>query len=367
MKPQTLAPIPVPFRQRWLDLRMRLLPVAVFGAAVCAVVVLWRGNVAVPAMIGQAEPVLASVSSQKPGLLVELDVARFQKVKAGDKIGQVMTAEPKLLESSLAVIRAEIEALRVGLSPLATQQHNAMDYSQLRMDWMKQRVQLAGAQVNLQLAESEWHRTEELFKGKFVSAQELDQAKAAYERLRREVAELTGLVAECEVNIKNLQVTNALDIAKISQDPLQAAIAVQESKLRLAEAELAPVTLRAPIDGVVAAVFHQSGEAVIAGQPIVAIATLNSVRIVGYLRPPIVDDLKPGMRVEVRTRGLRREAGPAQIVEVGSQLESVPPALMGAARLAGVDLALPVDISLPLNLHIRPGELVDITIVSRTD
>jgi multidrug resistance efflux pump len=44
-----------------------------------------------------------------------------------------------------------------------------------------------------------------------------------------------------------------------------AAIAVQEAKLRLTEAELGPLLLRAPLDGVVAAIYHRSGEAVIAG------------------------------------------------------------------------------------------------------
>jgi hypothetical protein len=35
--------------------------------------------------------------------------------------------------------------------------------------------------------------------------------------------------------------------------------------------------------------------------------------------------------------------------------------MLGAARLSGAELGLPVDISVPANLSIRPGELVDIT------
>jgi hypothetical protein len=71
------------------------------------------------------------------------------------------------------------------------------------------------------------------------------------------------------------------------------------------------------------------------------------------------------MRVEVRTRGLHREIGRAKIVEVGTQLEALPPALASPIKLANMELGLPVDIALPPNLRIHAGELVDIIILSQ--
>src|SRR5207244_3746432 len=123
----------------------------------------------------------------KPGVIAALDVTRFQSVKAGDPVGQVLVTDPKILASSLAVIEAEIESLRVGLQPIAAQQRTAMDYSQLRLDWMRQRAQLAIAKVNLQLAETDLHRTEELYKDKIVAQRTYDQAKATQERFKNEV------------------------------------------------------------------------------------------------------------------------------------------------------------------------------------
>ena len=105
----------------------------------------------------------------------------------------------------------------------------------------------------------------------------------------------------------------------------------------------------------------------IAGQPIVALATLNPVRIVGYLRTPLLDEPKPGTRVEVRTRGRHREVGSAQVVAVGTQMEPIPAVLSGPLKLANLDLGLPLDISLPVNLRIRPGELVDLRLDLRAD
>jgi multidrug resistance efflux pump len=249
------------------------------------------------------------------------------------------------------------------MRPVAVQQHNAMDYDQLQLDWMRERTQLATARVNLELAGTDFHRTEELFKDKIVSERVYDQAKASRDRLVSEVDNLQKLVDEGEKNLQMLQLTNSKEISSISVDPLHAAIAVQESKLHLTEAELSPINVLAPIDGIVSTIFHRAGESITAGQPIVAVATLNPVRIVGYLRPPISDEPKPGMTVEVRTRGVPRTAGPAHVIEVGTQLEAVPAALLGPMKLASTELGLPVEISLPERLKIRAGELVDIVLL----
>jgi hypothetical protein len=68
------------------------------------------------------------------------------------------------------------------------------------------------------------------------------------------------------------------------------------------------------------------------------------------------------MKVQVRTRGLRREVGAATITEVGTQLEPVPAVLMGLLKVPHSELGLPIDISLPSNLKIRAGEPVDIVL-----
>jgi len=361
------ARIPVPFGQRLRAARLRLVPAIVFAAALAAIAFMWKGYVAAPTLVGQAEPLQANVSCYKPGLLAELTVTRFQKVKAGDAVGQVLITDPKILASSLAVAQAEIEMLRITMKPTTTQQRAAMNYDQLRLDWMKQRAQLAMARVNLQLAVSEFHRTEELFKEKIVSARIFDQAKAAQERSQSEVEELARLVEEQGQNFKELQLTNTLELSKITDDSLRAAITLQESKLRLTEAELSPIILKAPVDGTVSLIYRRAGEAISAGEPIVAIAALNSIRIVGYLRPPIMNEPRIGTRVQVRTRGPRREVSSGTIIEVGAQLEPVNPVLLGPAKFANVELGLPIGVSMPPVLKIRPGELVDLRFLPETN
>lgn len=366
MSSQEPAPIAIPPQQRWREVRQRVMPAVVFAAALMGVALLWKDHTASSLMVGQAEPVLSNVSSYKPGVVTELKVNRFQRVKQGDEICRVMVTEPRVLTSSLAVIQAEIESLRANMKPVAVQQHNAMDYDQLRLDWMRERTQLAAARVNLELAGTEFHRTEELFRDKIVAERVYDQAKAARDRLNNEVDNLSKLVDEGERNLQLLQLTNSKELASVSADPLRAAIAVQESKLHLTEAELSPITVTAPIDGIVTTIYHRTGESVTPGQPIVAVATLNPVRIVGYLRPPLTQEPEPGMMVEIRTRGLPRSVDSAKILEVGTQLEAVPATLLGPMKMANTELGLPVEIELPQHLRIRAGELVDIVLLSKS-
>src|SRR6185295_9890367 len=114
------------------------LPGVAFLAAVATLALLWKNNLSAPTLVGQAEPYEANVSCYKPGMLAQLEVTRFQKVKAGDPVGRVLVTDPRILASSLAVIEAEIESLRVSLQPIALQQRTAMSYSELRLDWMRQ-------------------------------------------------------------------------------------------------------------------------------------------------------------------------------------------------------------------------------------
>ncbi len=361
------APIPIPWRQRWRDIRQRFVPALIFIALLFALAQLWKKYASAPTLVGQAEVVPANVSCYKAGMLAQLYVNRFQTVRAGDQVGQVLVTDPKILASSLAVIQAEIEEIRTSQTPVAAEQRLAMEYSEVRLHWMAQRAELGVAKADLMVAEADFHRTEELFKDKIVSERAYDLAKAKEVSLRDKVDELTASVEDQGRRVGLLQPTNTIEIAKVSDQPLQTAIAVEESKLRLTEAELSPITLRAAVDGMVDVIYHRVGEAVTVGEPIVGIAPSNAVRIIGYLRPPIVDEPRLGARVEVRTRGQHGQVGAAKIIEVGTQFEPLPTALQIPIRLANSELGLPLSISVPSSLKIRPGELVDLTLLPTTD
>jgi multidrug resistance efflux pump len=364
-----LPPVPIPLSQLWREFRVHLAPLGIFAAAAVAVVVLWRENVAAPTLIGQVESLQSNVSSPKAGKLSQLNVTHLQRVRAGDIIAQVITTDPQIIRSSLAVIEAEIKLLRVNLQPVLGQQRYALNYDHLRLDWMDQRVLLATARVRLQLAEADLRRAQELFTQKIVSQQAIDTARAAQESAEAEVRERTALVAEQEQHLKQLSLSeNAPSLPKDTnqEDVMQASIRVQEEKLRLTEVELSPIKLVVPIDGTVSAILHRSGEAVVAGEAIVTLTALGSDRILGYIRQPMFLEPKIGMKVEVRPRSFRRVVAEAEIIQVGSQMEPISATLSPPLSAHFHEVGLPVLVSLPPTQKLLPGEIVDLRILPGT-
>ena len=86
-------------------------------------------------------------------------------------------------------------------------------------------------------------------------------------------------------------------------------------------------------------------------------------RIIGFLGLPLRIQPKLGMEVEIRSRGLNRTAGRARITYIGPRIElfNAPIRLrtMEAAQARG----LPIAVSVPPNMRLRPGELVDLSLM----
>jgi multidrug resistance efflux pump len=360
------APIPIPLKQRWREFRIQVLPALIFLAASAAAVVLWKDYAPAPSLLGQVETVTANISSPKSGVLANLHINRLQRVKAGDSIAEVVTTDPRLLQSSLAVILAEIKLLKVNLAPILGEQRLAISYDRLRLDAMQQRVELATARTRLHLAENDLRRVDEMYRQKIVAEAIYDQARTTRDRLVAEIEERNNLINEMRVTMENLHIretgpdgTNNLP----AQSIMEASIKVQEEKLRLTEVELSPVTLRSPIDGVISTVLRRSGETVMAGDPVATVTSLSSDRIIAYLRQPLANDLKPGMNVEVRARSNRRAAAEAKIIEVGTQMEPIKDFLLPPANTHIPELGLPILVNVPSTLKLFPGEIVDLRLL----
>ncbi|RME94680.1 MAG: HlyD family efflux transporter periplasmic adaptor subunit [Verrucomicrobia bacterium] len=372
-----VKPIPTPARLRWREFRIQALPWVVYAAAVAAVATIWVRYVVPPQMVGQVDLQQAQVLSTQAGRLVDVAVEPFQTVRAGEVVARVITTDPAVLESTLAVIRAEVALLREQSDPVLTRERAQVDFERLRLDWLEQRVALAAARARLAFAEAEAARLESLEESPegIVSRSELELALSNREALAAEVREMEAMVARIETSMKKFQRADIERAGDSNEAGLRAALDLQESRLRQAEAELAPLVLRAPIDGVVSAVHRRSGENVTAGDPILTITSPRSDRIVAYVVPPIRLEPRPGMEVEVIRRSGRRESARARITHVGQYMEMLPqsltgnavgePILVGRDRLPGgatgpITWGIPLEITLPPELGLRPGELVDL-------
>lgn len=357
-------PIPTPWVLRWREFEVRLLPILVFTATSIAVVVLWTRYAAAPMMVGQAEGNLVVVSSTKPGMLTQVRVERFKDVLAGAPVADVIIADPRLVESSLAVIRAQVDLIRAGMDPLVGRERNRLQHEQLRLRVLEHKLELAMARVQLQYAESELGRVSQLFQSggsNVVSRQMFEVALRDRDTLKARIEAEEHLVSEQQKGLQGFVTASAGQPGSSSEDALRAAIKVQEELLEQTAAELSPVTLKAPISGSVAMVYRRSGENIAAGEPLVTIVGPPE-RIVAYVPQTSHFEPRVGMNVLVRSRGVKRVVAMGSVQEVGKHIEHMPTNLVLSLGAVGraLEFGMPVLVSLPPGLDLRHGEIVDL-------
>jgi multidrug resistance efflux pump len=356
-------PIPTPLSQHWRLFRTRLLPVLVFTAAIGAMMWLWEQESTPGVMIGEVYAPSSMVSSPRGGWLEGGPIEMFREVRAGEKIGVIRTMPPEYSQLALAVLREEIEMIRLGVAdPVLDQQRNLLSLHGLRRDWLLVRSDLAALRVQMRQAELDLTRLEELARQGYESSSAIEQARALYEAMVAEVKEKTSLAELLQTAVK--EVDAQVEDRGPPDVGITAALDWKEAELRRLEAELAPVAIYAPFDGRLTKVFRHSGDFVNLGEPIAEIRSKHAESIIGYLKPPFPFRPEVGMAVDVIPRSIGgSEAVRARVLAVGPQFEALQPAFLRPMPVTLEERALPVLISLSDKVSLVPGEIVDIRLL----
>lgn len=352
---EKLEPIPSPPGHLAREFCHRVLPIGVFVAVSLAVAVLWNQRFTGTTLFGEVEPIRANVTTLEGGTLASLDVERFQTVTNGQVIGAVQVIDADTLLGDLAVLRSELNVMRSRLA--LDEARNDQNVETIRLRWQEARVELATSRVNLENARRELERAERLAADLIMSESELDLARAVHDALAAETREREALVSSLGTTLDRLDDANRRDHGGAGE-VLEESLRAQEKRLQ----QQRQVKLRAPMDGVVKIINNHPGERLPAGAIVAIITAPHSERIVGYVRQPLTLEPRPGMPVEIRTRGPRRQVVQSQILGVGSDLELV----VSPLRLRGfdnsVERGLAFFVALPPELQVHPGELVDLIV-----
>jgi multidrug resistance efflux pump len=338
----------------WAEFRQRFMPFAVFALVLVATALLWNKHTGRSTIVGQAEAVRTLVSAGKPGTLIALKTDLLQRVKRGDVVAQIIPAD---LEAVCAELNSKVETLRAELQQ--TTDRNLVNYQGLRLDLLRRNVELASANVERQLAESEYQRYFALHQNHSVSDAEFETRRSNRDALQSKVDSLTHLAADLEKQITSLQPANSTDENPAIRAVTAAVVAQQKQLEALSEA----ANLKAPMDGVVSTISKRPGEIVKPGDPVLTIGALRPARIVAYVRQPFDGRVKPGDVVQVSTRGSERVTASARVLEVGTQLEAIDPTLLPAGNFSSshvIEYGLPLLVEMPANFSVAPGEVVNV-------
>ena len=369
---KVLPPIPTPLRQRLKPIRQKWVPAIVLLLILVAIALIWRRMARPTSFVGVVETVFTTVTTPDAGVLTNISINPLQEVVAGDVVAEVVTTDPRTVSSRLSVLRGRMQLMEMELDPVLNRQRNALDYERLMVDCAKIRDEMVTAKAMLEGARSKFKLESELREQGISSKETYEEALMQKNALEASVTEKEKIVALTEKSLERLSYMADSFIPGGENDPLKAALVVEEDKVKLFQAKLRPLELQAPMDGIVTLVHKRPGEQVLPGDPIITITARKPERILGYLPQAFPINPTVGMKVEVATRSplsFWRIQSIATITGVSPHLEPITNLLVRPITPGlSMDQQLPVlgrviSISLPTDLKLLPGQPLDITLL----
>ncbi len=134
-----------------------------------------------------------------------------------------------------------------------------------------------------------------------------------------------------------------------------------EAAIQLIDAQIAQLTLTAPMDGIVTSRSSQAGETATAGLPLLTIANLDEVTLVIYIPETRVGQIRIGQEVEVQVDSFPDRVFVGDVVNVAGEAEFTPRNVQTKEERVNLVFAVKVHIPNPDDL-LKPGMPADATV-----
>jgi multidrug resistance efflux pump len=393
-----------PFR-----LRLHLLPILVWLGALACVIGLFTRRSQRFEIIGMARSPVVHVSVDCSARLKTVPVKLFENVEKGQTIAIVNTIldneQPRVeLQTQLDAILAEIEHLSARLVPtqetlLADESDRVndritrmrtfdIDIENARIQILSLRSQIASDRIILEDLATEAKIARDLVAQKAIAPVEQEKAQIQYDALAKKIEENEKLLEQAKSDLEKAQqrrdeyakslpfnpsVDNALEVIRKQiavQERLMNGVLAQLEALKARES----LEIKAPIDGVIIPIQHQTnealmlrpgekimgqpGEVVTAGEPILAIAQAVPIEIIAYIEERLLGQLEENMPVEIIKEREPPQIARSQITQVGPTMELMPERMWLNPNIP--QWGRPVLIEIPDGLELIPGEMIGI-------
>jgi len=298
-----------------------------------------KKNDNVMVLSGNVEVTEANIGFKIPGRVVERPVDEGYKVKTGDLLARLDSAEPA------SVVKQNEAALQEAETKLA----------ELKAGSRRQEIEQAKAQVSAQEAElirirKDYERAEILYKNGAISAAQYDGAKSAYDNrkaLLKNALETLSLAKEGprQEDIK---------MAGHRVEQLKAALATAREKLN-------DTVIYAPFAGVILRKNVELGETVAQGTPILTLGDLDNPWIKVYVKEDKLGLVKVGQKTTVATDSYKGKTYEGTVSYISSEAEFTPKTVQTQEErvklVFGVKVLVKND-----NQDLKPGMPADVRI-----
>src|SRR5271156_5012354 len=320
---------------------------------------------------------LTPLSTKVPGIVKEVKVSDYQKVRAGDLLVQL---EDDDYQAQVAQASAAVEAARAAIENNRRQREledAKIDKAQAGVEQSKSQITAAEAGINsvhadLVRTSEERTRQEALLATHSTTQQKVEQAVADQERLTAQASSREADLAQAKTGLHSSEIgveTERRSKAVLESQDLQLAadLHAKEAALTVAQINLGYTKIHAPADGTVGERQVRAGQLVSPGTQVLTFVAETKWVQANY-RETQLTHVKVGDAAEIRIdeypgqtfRGKVMEIAPAS----GSQFSLLPPD-NATGNFTKVVQRIPVKISLDDTAEaakLRPGLSVTATV-----
>lgn len=288
---------------------------------------------------GTIEVTEANLGFKSAGRIKEMSAREGQKVKKGEKLAALDSAE---LEGFVALYEAQVQEASARLAELVA--------GSRPQEVEQARAQLSQAEADVKKAKADFQRADMLYQNGAVSAEQMEAATRAYEVAQaqaRKAKETLSLVREGP---------RKEDIAA-AEMRLQAA----KAQLRVARERLGDSTLYAPFDGVILIKHSEVGETAGSGTPVYKLGDLSNPWVKVYVKEERLGHVKLGEKAEVKTDSFPKKLYEGRVSFISSEAEFTPKNIQ--TQEERVKLVFGVKVSVQnTNDELKPGMPADVSI-----
>jgi multidrug resistance efflux pump len=288
-------------------------------------------------LTGAVETVVEPVAGLTTARLKSLKVTRGQRVNAGEVVAEMDT---DLIRAQLAIDEATVHEAETTVARFQRDVLLFIGRFQGELDNAEATLAEEQLRVEREKAELEGLRREQarmqaLLKQRLVREQDIRDVRAQIAALEKSVEESPKVVAVHQQTVTHarerlaearrwLRLEEGEDASAAIARKMEARGAIFELTRRMGELQLSTCSLKATRDGIVSRIFHEEGDVVPAGEPILRLVAPTSMRIIGFLPEQYVGDLQVGRRGVARPHSGNGANVPVVIESISPEVSALP-------------------------------------------
>jgi len=321
----------------WLRRIVRSWPFFFWGLIVFVVYLLYGDGDRLVGLTGAVETVAEPVAGLTTARLKSIKVTLGSQVKAGDVVAEMDTSlmEAQLAIDEATVLEAEATVARFQRDILLLVGRFESDLDNAKSTLAEEELRVEREKAELDGLKREQARMQELLKQRVIRETDIPDVQAQIAGLEKSIEGSPKVLViyrermqSAEARLEEVEHWLGLKEGETPSDAIdrkmRARGTIFDLTRRMGQLQLSTYSLKATRDGVVSRIFHEEGDVIQAGEPILRLVAPQSMRIIGFLPEQYVGDLQVGRQGIAQSDKGNGSGVPVLIESISPEVSALP-------------------------------------------